>query len=250
MLHIQLAELYTADTRGAKRLIDEGHLGELYYAKSLHYRRRGRPFVDGYGTPSFVNTKTSGGGAMLDMAVYHISRMVYLLGNPELLAVSGKTYQMLDNIYPERRQSSGYDVEELGMGMARLAGDITFVLEEAWAIHGSDPATDVIYGSHGGVSVSPLSYHTTLGDMEMDATFDTARAEWRWNQCDPTAVYYTDSQLHWIGAQLGRVPLIDTAGIALKTAYITEGVYVSGALGREVTAREIAQAEPGLGRIK
>jgi predicted dehydrogenase len=31
-LHVQLAQIYAADTRGAKRLIDEGHLGELYYA--------------------------------------------------------------------------------------------------------------------------------------------------------------------------------------------------------------------------
>ncbi|MBN1399231.1 MAG: Gfo/Idh/MocA family oxidoreductase [Anaerolineae bacterium] len=248
-LHVQLAQIYTADTRGAKRLIDEGHLGELYYAKSTHYRRRGRPFVDGYGTNAFVNTRTSGGGAMLDVAVYHLSQMLYLLGNPELVSVSGATFQKLfDNMYPDRRESSGYDVEEFGMGFVRLAGGIVFYMEEAWAIHGDDPAASYVYGSKGGVKVQPLTYFTTLGDMEMDATFDTKRAEWRWSQCDPTAIYYTESQRHWIGAQLGRVPLLDTAGIALNTAFITEGIYVSGALGREVTAEEIAAAEPGLGR--
>ncbi|OPZ25100.1 MAG: hypothetical protein BWZ02_02602 [Lentisphaerae bacterium ADurb.BinA184] len=85
--------------------------------------------------------------------------------------------------------------------------------------------------------------------MEMNGTFDTKQAEWRWNQCDPTAIYYTDSQRHWVGALLGRVPLLDTAGIALKTAFITEGVYVSSALGREVTAAEIAASAPGYGRV-
>ena len=50
-------------------------------------------------------------------------------------------------------------------------------------------------------------------------------------------------------AQLGRVPLLDTAGIALKTAFITEGVYISSHFGREVTAEEIENAEPGLGRV-
>jgi len=249
MLHVQLAQLYTPDTRCAKRLIDEGYLGELYYAKATHYRRRGRPYVDGYGTPAFVNLNTSGGGAMIDMAVYHISQMLYLLGNPRLASISGRTFQKLDNMYEDRRQASGYDVEELGMGVARLEGGVTFLLEEAWAIHGDDPNADYIYGSHGGLRVSPLTYYTTLADMEMDGVFDVKQAVWRWQQCDPQQVYYSESQLHWIAAQLGRVPLIDTAGIALNTAFITEGVFISGHLGREVSAADIEAAPAGLGRV-
>jgi predicted dehydrogenase len=249
MLHVQLAQIYTADTRGAKRLIDGGHLGDLYYAKTSHYRRRGRPYVDGYGTRAFVNLSTSGGGAMIDMAVYHISQMLYLLGNPRLVSVSGRTFQKLDNMYQDRCQDSGYDVEELGMGVARLEGGVTFLLEEAWAIHGDDPNTDYIYGSHGGLRVSPLTYYTTLADMEMDGTFDIKQADVRWQRCNPQEVYYTESQTHWIAAQLGRVPLIDTAGIALNTAFITEGVFISSHLDREVTAQEIESAPPGYGRV-
>jgi predicted dehydrogenase len=249
MLHIQLGTIYSPEARAAKRLIDEGYLGDIYYAKAMHYRRRGRPFVDGYGAPAFVNTATSGGGAMLDVAVYHISRMLFLLGNPDLISVSGSTYQKLENMYEDRRQSSNYDVEELGMALIRLAGGITFFMEEAWAIHSEDPNGDYVYGSKGGLRVEPLTYFTTLGDMEMDGTFDVKQADWRWQQCDPTTVDLASSQRHWIATQLGRVPLIDTAGIALKTAFITEGVYVSGYLGREVTAEEIEKAEPGLGRV-
>jgi len=89
----------------------------------------------------------------------------------------------------------------------------------------------------------------SLADMEMDGTFNVDQAVWRWNQCDPTMPHYANSQRHWVSAQLGLVPLLDTAGIALNTAFITEGVYVSSHLGREVTAAEIAQAEPGLGRV-
>jgi len=249
MLHIQLGTIYSPGTRGAKRLIDEGHLGDIYYAKAIHYRRRGRPFVDGYGSQAFVNTSTSGGGAMLDMAVYHISRIIFLLDNPDLISVSGSTYQKLENMYEDRRQSSNYDVEELGMALIRLAGGITFFMEEAWAIQSDNPECDYIYGSKGGLRVEPLTYFTTLGDMEMDGTFDVKQADWRWHQCDPTTADLSSSQRHWIAAQLGRVPLLDTAGIALKTAFITEGVYISSHLGREVTAAEIEKAKPGLGRV-
>lgn len=247
-LHIQLSTLHGPACRAAKRLIEAGHLGEIYYAKSSHYRRRGRPFVDGYGSAAFVNTGTSGGGTLLDMAVYHISRILYLLGNPDPLSVSGSTYQKLDNMYEDRRQSSGYDVEELGMAFVRLAGGITYFMEEAWAIHSDQPGGDHIFGSKGGVRLEPFTYLSTLADMEMDATFDLKRADWRWHQCDPTVPGYDSPQRHWIWAQLGRVPLLDTAGIALKTALITEGVYLSAYRGREVTTEEIEEAEPGLGR--
>jgi predicted dehydrogenase len=248
MLHIQLSTLYSPNTRAAKKVIESGSLGEIYYAKSCHYRRRGRPFVDGYGAPAFVNTATSGGGALLDMAVYHIARILFLLGNPALVSVSGATYQKVDNMYEDRRRLSGYNVEELGTALIRLAGGITFFMEEAWAIHSDNPDCDYIYGSKAGLRVEPLNYFTTLADVEWNAVAEVKEADVRWQRCDPLTVYYLSSQQHWIGALLGRVPLLDTAGLALKTAFITEGIYLSALLGREVTAAEIAQAEPGLGR--
>ncbi len=48
-LSIQLATLFVPETRAAKELIDAGELGELYFARSSGFRRRGRPYVDGYG---------------------------------------------------------------------------------------------------------------------------------------------------------------------------------------------------------
>ncbi len=249
LLHIQLGTLYSAETRAAKKIIEAGHLGHIYAAKSIHYRRRGRPWVDGYGSAAFVNTSTSGGGAMLDMAVYHISRILYLLDNPDLVSVSGSTYQELENMYPERVKSGNYDVEELGMALIRLKGDITFTMEEAWAIQAEDPDLDEIYGSRGGLRIDPLTYYTTIADIEMDGRLDAQSADVRWGRCDPSTAYYRGSQQHWVAAQLGQVPLIDTAGIALNTAFITEGVYISGHLQREVTADEIEAAEPGLGRV-
>ena len=63
MLSIQLGSLFCKETRAAKRLIDDGHLGKCYYAKSSYYRRRGRPFVDGYGAEFFVQKPVAGGGA-------------------------------------------------------------------------------------------------------------------------------------------------------------------------------------------
>ncbi len=60
MLNIQLTTLFAKEARAAKRLIDDGQLGQLYHARSVGFRRRGRPFVDGYGSPSFVQKKDLG----------------------------------------------------------------------------------------------------------------------------------------------------------------------------------------------
>lgn len=89
MLHIQLALLYTDETRAAQRLIGSGRLGKLYHMRSYGFRRRGRPFVDGYATKEFVNTETAAGGAMFDMGVYHISQVLYLAGLPKLERITG-----------------------------------------------------------------------------------------------------------------------------------------------------------------
>ncbi len=119
-LSMQLGSLYSNETAAAKRLIQDGHLGQPYYAKSSYYRRRGRPFVDGYGTYSFVRKETAAGGALFDMGVYHISQILYLLDNPEVLTVSGATHQEVD-MYEDRRREGRYDVEELGLALVRLA---------------------------------------------------------------------------------------------------------------------------------
>jgi len=55
-----------------KYLIEQGTWASCTTPRRATNRRRGRPFVDGYGTPPFVQKANSGGGALMDMAVYHL----------------------------------------------------------------------------------------------------------------------------------------------------------------------------------
>jgi hypothetical protein len=89
------------------------------------------------------------------------------------------------------------------------------------------------------VRLSPFAYHSTVADMEMDASFDLEGANTRWHRCIPNTDAYDGPQPHWVAALQGRVPLIDTAGIALSTMKISEGVFMSQKLRREVTGDEI-----------
>lgn len=239
-LSIQLNTLFSRETRAAKRLIDAGELGHIYHARSTGFRRRGRPFVDGYGTASFVQKEVAAGGALYDMGVYHIARMMYLLGLPEVERISGKIYQET-GMDEGRRKSSGYNVEELGLGFVKLAGGITLDIIEAWAIHLGSFEGSSIVGSRGGLRLEPFSFHTTLHDMEMDATFLLESTDWRWHQLYPETSAYDSAQHHWIAALQGRVDLLPTAEAALATMLISEGIYLSDRLGREVTADEVRE---------
>jgi predicted dehydrogenase len=238
MLAMQLGSLFSKETAAAKRLIDDGHLGKLYYAKSSYYRRRGRPYVDGYGTSSFVQKNVAAGGALYDMGVYHIGQILYLLGNPEVLTVSGQTHQEID-MYEHRRRDGNYSVEELGLGLVRLADGVTFFIEEAWAVHLQGTDGSKVAGSKGGVSLAPFAYHTTISDMEMNATFELDSAMTRWLSVFPETSAYRSPQHHWVGALQGKVGLIPSAIIGLNTMLISEGIYLSQQLGREVTPDEV-----------
>jgi len=237
-LSIQLNTLFGAETHAAQRLMGDGYLGTPYYAKSSYYRRRGRPYVDGYGTSSFVQKEIASGGALFDMGIYHIAQILFLLGNPAPLTISGATHQRIP-MYEDRRKKGNYNVEELGIGLVRLEGGVTFFLEESWAIHMGGTDGSKLVGDKGGLSLAPFGYFTTVSDMEMDATFDLKSAEWRWQQCVENTDAYTSSQHHWIAVLQGRVDLLPTAEVALNTMLISEGIYLSQQLGREVTPAEV-----------
>jgi predicted dehydrogenase len=237
-LGVQIRDLFSMPIKAAKRLIDEGYLGEIYYARSVGVRRRGRPYVDGYGTHSFVRKEVAGGGAIFDVGVYNIATMLYLMGTKDVKTISGKAYQEID-MYPDRRETSGYNVEEMGLGLVRLAPNVTLDIEESWAIHYDVSESSKVLGSKGGLKLDPLTYFTTIADLEMDGTFDLARADFRWHSCDEAFDAYDSPEAHWIAGLQGRVEMIDTAGLALTTSLISEGIYLSNQLGREVTAEEV-----------
>lgn len=240
-LSIQLSTLFAKETRAAKLMIENGQLGNVYHARSTGFRRRGRPYVDGYGTANFVQKEVASGGALYDMGVYHIAQLLYLLGQPKIERISGKTYQEMD-MDAGRRKKGKFNVEELGLGLVRFAGGLTLDIIEAWSINLNAFEGSSIVGSKGGVRLQPFSFHTTVNDVDIDSTFDLNYADWRWHQLRENQDAYDSPQHHWVAALQGRVDLLPTDLVALQTMLISEGIYLSDRLGREVTAEEVAKS--------
>ena len=240
-LHIQLAMLYTDEARAAKELIDAGELGRIYHGRSTGFRRRGRPYVDGYGSQTFVQIKNSGGGALYDMGVYHISQMLYLMGNPEVTRISGKTYQELE-MDEVRKNEAGYSVEELGLGFVRFENNVSLDIIEAWAANLGGIEGSCLLGNKGGIRLSPFGFYKSVGDLDMNSTIDQHSARYRWNALRGEGDLYSNSQVHWIAALQGRCELYPTAEIGLNTMLIQEGIYLSEIRGEEVSAEEVKSA--------
>jgi predicted dehydrogenase len=240
-LSIQLSTLFSKETKAAKFLIDQGLLGRLYHARSVGFRRRGRPYVDGYGSPPFVQKHNSGGGALYDVGVYHIASLLYLLGNPLVLRVSGKIYQEtgMDAV---RRETSGYDVEELGLGFVKLADGITLDIIEAWAIHLGGLEGSSLVGQKGGLRLEPFGFFQSQGDLDLDTTVDLESFARRTHDLRTKTDLGASPQQHWALALQGRLELLPTAELALNTMLISEAIYLSDQLEREVTAEEVKQA--------
>ncbi|PSQ01674.1 hypothetical protein BRC95_11830 [Halobacteriales archaeon QS_5_68_33] len=111
-LGVQNDRLFSPETRAARTLVDAGELGEPYYARGVYSRRRGRPYIDGYGTPGFVSKESAGGGPVIDIGTYVVGQLLNLLGNGEN-----------QSTYTDRLDESGHDIEDAGMGMAHLADE-------------------------------------------------------------------------------------------------------------------------------
>ncbi|GAB2582737.1 Gfo/Idh/MocA family protein [Microlunatus antarcticus] len=145
------------DVKMLKQVIDDGLLGEIYYAKAGWLRRSGIP---GLGT-WFTQKSLAGGGPMMDIGVHMLDMALHLMGEPTAEAVSAATYAEFG---PRGRGGSSgakvgaradgtgaYEVEDLSTAFVRLSGGATLLLEASWASYiERDQLYVVLYGSEGG----------------------------------------------------------------------------------------------------
>jgi predicted dehydrogenase len=145
------------DVKALKRLVDDGLLGDIYYAKAGWLRRSGIP---GLGT-WFTQRSLAGGGPLMDIGVHMLDMALHLMGEPSAEAVSAATYAEFG---PRGRGGSSgarqgaradgtgaYEVEDLATAFVRLSGGATLLLEASWASYiERDELYVVLYGSEGG----------------------------------------------------------------------------------------------------
>ena len=151
------------DIQALKQAIDQGDLGRVYHAKASWMRRQGIPGMGGW----FTSREMAGGGPLIDLGVHVLDMALYLLGEPEVEAVSAATYAELGprgrggrKINTRTMEVGGYEVEDLATAFIRLAGGVTLLLEASWAVYGraGDDFGVTLFGTEGGADVDIKNY--------------------------------------------------------------------------------------------
>ena len=122
-----------------------------------------------------------------------------------------------------------------------MENNISLDIIEAWAIHLDGFEGSSVVGSKGGIRLQPFGYYFNIGDLSINGSGDLPQFDYRLQNVHEIGDVYDSAQHHWIAALQGRVELLPVAKIALNTMLISEGIYLSERLGREVTAEEVRE---------
>lgn len=130
-----------ADVQWAKTYVDTGALGRIYHVRAAWRRRAGIPGL----TSWFTSKELAGGGALIDLGPHVLDSVLYLLGEPKVIAVSAVMHGDLGAAgygamegAASTGNSSSFSVEDLAVALVRLEGGASIALEISWAGHAAD----------------------------------------------------------------------------------------------------------------
>lgn len=270
--HVQMSSLMTNQTRTARDMIAQGKIGTPYFVNLEQCNSRRRP---GYDLPEFTSDfyskKIAGHGPSIDMGVYVIGQILFVLGLPELQSVSGFAKHGVDVDERLITNPDGFGVEDICNGSIRFENEISFHYLATSANNYKDYSMTYILGSKGGLevlntdtgggvfsSLPGTHNHSTDPDLHFKGEFlgkvvtldldcpSNGQVEQRLNR---EMLLYNDNQIMWLAYKLGILndeTRYNTPEIALRQLMITDGIFLSQELGRSVTAEEIKSMSPTL----
>ena len=221
----------------AKKYIEEGKLGEIYYAKALATRRRGTP---NWGV--FLNEYEQGGGPVVDIATHSLDLTLYLMDNYEPRAVMGKTHKKLED--PEQGNFWGDNgvsttpLEESACALIEMKNGATIILETSWALNISDPIEEgscVLCGSKAGLSI--INNELEINKIELGKRVETIV-----HPIDggvafyeaPTEDFCVTEARSWINSIVNDTDPVVMPYQAMVVSQILEAIYTSSKTGKTV----------------
>ena len=270
-LHSQISALMTPQTRMAKEMIEEGRLGDIYYLNLERVAHRGRSGYDNtMFTSDFCLKEIAGHGNTIDIGIYLLSQLLYLAGLPELRSVSGFSGKYMETDDRLLARGGHFGVEDISDGFARFKNGLGFHYLFSPACNHKDYNMAYILGTKGGLEIRnqdviggkyaripgepvfPDPELTFVGDMDgRDVCIElncgaNGRLEER---LEPRKIIYNNNQMQWLAYKTGLLSdeeRINTPEIALHMLQLSDGIFLSQELGREVTAEEIEALSPSL----
>ena len=215
---------YTAESMALREMVDEGKLGDIYYAKTAYVRRRGTP------TGWFTDSSRAGGGPVIDIGVHCIDRTWFLMGNPRPTRVSASVSYAIGAYTTKGVSSWGghdgsgvHDTEDSACGIIHFENGAAMLFEVSWAINGPETNYTQICGSKAGATQDPLTIYGETDGYLSDNKINPGRNDMFYEEID-----------HFIEClREGKKPCSDIHQ-AVQMQRILDGIYKSAKLGKEV----------------
>ncbi len=149
----------------AKKVVDDGWLGDIYYAEATYLRRRGVPT---WGV--FTDKSKQGGGPLIDIGTHALDLTLFLMNNYDVEYVVGTSFEKLGRLLdpevqgqnnyrgePDHWNNKTYDVEDAAVGQIKMKNGAVINLRASWAINmaedrgANNQAHTMLAGTKGGL---------------------------------------------------------------------------------------------------
>jgi len=217
--------------RFLKAAIDEGRVGDVYFARTWWTRNRGIPKPGTW----YGQRELSGGGPLVDIGVHRLDLTLWLMGFPKPVTVSGVTYgRIAEQI--GKKAGIRVDVEDLASGLVRFSNGASLNITTTWAGNTEkreDMGTE-IYGTEGGC------IHRNVGESyEFEAkVFGEVCGAYTETVMRSPANRNTPRAERFVRSIAFGEPPEATAEESLVIAKIIDGLYKSARAGKEVGVQE------------
>ena len=243
VLMVAQTSRFTSSSLAAREIAAAGRLGDVYYGETTAMRRRGIPTWG-----QFHMKGASGGGPVYDIGVHALDLLVWLMGNPRVVAVSSITTNRLTvegeelvtslgasgapvGVYdPRPYDRREFDVEEFAAGFLRLENGGAIGMKVSWAanIPPEGMRGTLILGTRAGLRLDPLTLFGNLGRYQADTTPVVPP-----DRTVPFAAHYL-ATAHLARVISGEEELLVKQEEVLNVMRALDGLYLSAVQGREV----------------
>lgn len=228
-----------------KKAIDDGFVGDIYYAEASFMRTRGVP-----NGGSFTSKEKNGGGPLIDLATHALDLTLWMMDNYEPEYVTGIAFEKLGRLLPPHLQgqvrrngtpdpwdNENYGVEDSAMGFVKMKNGAVIYLKSSWILNApaSDKAEVLLCGTKGGIDNfdSEVTLNHVLAGQQAITKIGRKIPPFIPGYRGSAPKRSREAEI-WVNALKGCGELFVTADQAYVVTRILDGIYKSSRTGAPV----------------
>lgn len=235
LLSVGFQPRYDPNMHTVREIVQSGELGRIYYVEIGGGRRRGIP------GGTFINKASAGAGALADIGCYALDLALNALGYPKPLTVSAYASSYFGTNPRYFTEAEHFEVEDFGVALVRLEGDIALNFKTSWAMHMDALGATAFLGTDAGLKLTPAGTGPWSGVWDGGVGSITLFHDWMGHHTQTPMpitqhgvdIFYEKVRAFVVAIQEGLPAPIPGEQIVRNQAII-DGIIRSAEQGREV----------------